>query len=69
MNLILYIFYLSFISLILCGSPTFEILEVNHVSTRCDLNAGYFQFLFKGKGKNIEDTLRINLPLKSPNPL
>ena len=66
MNFILFIFYLSFISLILCGSPTFEILEVNHVSTRCDLIAGYFQFLYKGKGKNIEDTIRINLPLKSP---
>ena len=66
MILILFIFYLSFISLISCGSPTFEIQEVNHISTRCDLVAGYFEFSFKGKGKNIEDPIRINLPLKSP---
>jgi hypothetical protein len=66
MILILFIFYLSFISLISCGSPTFEIQEINHISTRCDLIAGYFQFSFKGKGKNIEDPIRINLPLESP---
>ena len=67
MNFIIYIFYLSFISLISCGSPTFEIQGVNHASTRCDRTAGFFQFLFKGKGKNIEDSVRITLPLKSPS--
>ena len=66
MILILFIFYLSFISLISCWSPKFEIQEINHISTRCDLIAGYFQFSSKGKGKNFEDPIRINLPLESP---
>ena len=66
MIFILYFFYLSFISLISCGQPTFEIKEVNYALTRCNRNAGFFEFVFKGKGKNIEDSLRIALPLKSP---
>ena len=66
MIFIIYIFYLSFLSLISCGSPTFEIQEVIHSLTRCDRTAGYFQFLIKGKGKNIEEPIRIILPLKSP---
>lgn len=63
----LYIFCLSFLSLILCGSPTFEILEVNHFLTQCDRYAGLFKFSIKGKGKNIEEPIRITLPLKSPS--
>ena len=63
---ILFIFYLSFISLISCSSPTFEIQGVIHTLTRCDRNAGFFEFVFKGKGKNIQDSIRVTLPLQRP---
>ena len=65
--LYIYIFCLSFFSLILCGSPTFEILEVNHFLTQCDKCVGLFKFSIKGKGKNIDEPIRITLPLKSPS--
>lgn len=66
MNSIIYIVYLYLLSKILCDLPTFEIEVVHHESTKCDREKGYFQFIINGKGKDIIESIRITLPLKSP---
>lgn len=64
-NILLYITFLSFISLIL-SEATFEIKEVIHMETQCDRKNGYFKFVIGGKGSGFTDEIRITLPLESP---
>ena len=66
MNLIKFIFYLTFLLQIKCDLPTFKITGVNDMQSRCDHEKGYFQFSLKGEGTGITDDLRITLPLKQP---
>ena len=65
MNLLLYIVFLSFISLIITEA-TFEIKDVIHTETQCDRKNGYFKFVIGGVGSGFTDEIRVTLPLESP---
>lgn len=60
-------FLLIIISIIsVTTKPSFEITEINHMNTRCDYDKSIFKFEFKGIGMDINNPIRITLPLEEP---
>ena len=65
-NMIMIYSFLSLIYSIMCELPVFTVTGVNHESSRCDHDKGYFQFVILGSVEGYTESIRITLPLKEP---